>query len=215
MLLTERNRIRRLVCGCVIAAMLPLAAVGAAWATEPDVPNARRIIAIAKANQPKLVVRSFPLRGYARKLDGQWQGIRCASDGNVYFASSTHAHNAGAAVFRYDPRTGKIKLLCKDITAICGEKAPKTPPQGKIHSDFIESGGWIYFATHLANTWPKVARAYTGSHVVGYQLSTGRFRDFGVTKRRFSCYSGIAVDPRGKYIYNVVMPFYWSDKRAH
>lgn len=37
------------------------------------------------------MVQSFALNGYKRVLDGQWQGIRYASDGNVYFGSSTHS----------------------------------------------------------------------------------------------------------------------------
>ncbi|MHC4716025.1 MAG: NHL repeat-containing protein [Planctomycetota bacterium] len=150
-------------------------------------------------------VRSFALNGYVRKLDGQWQGIRYASDGNVYFASSTHAHDHGGAVFRYDPRSGKLKMLCEDISRVCGEDPTRSTPQGKIHSDFVESNGWIYFATHLACYWPAAADAYTGSHLVGLEMKTGRFRDFGILKPGFSCYSGLGVDPAGRYAYAILM----------
>lgn len=40
-------------------------------------------------------VKSFALNKYLRYLDGQWQGIRYASDGNVYFGSSTHSAHHG------------------------------------------------------------------------------------------------------------------------
>ncbi len=50
-------------------------------------------------------VQSFPLNVYKSVLDGQWQGIRYASDGNVYFGSSTHSAHHGAAFFKFDPRT--------------------------------------------------------------------------------------------------------------
>ena len=45
-------------------------------------------------------MRSFPLNTYKRQLDGQWEGIRLASDGNVYFASSSHSAHHGGSFFK-------------------------------------------------------------------------------------------------------------------
>jgi hypothetical protein len=161
-----------------------------------------------------LVVRSFALNSYARVFDGQWQGIKFASDGNCYFASSTHAHNHGAGFFRYAPRTKELTLLTEDITRVCGEDPTKTPPQGKIHSDVVELDGWLYFATHLANYWPAAAAAYTGAHVLGYQLATGKFRDYGVVRANYSIYSGLAVDPGRHRLYVFVTPFADAEKKS-
>jgi hypothetical protein len=154
-----------------------------------------------------LAVESFALNKYARVLDGQWQGIGVASDGNCYFGSSTHAHNHGAAFFRYDPRAKELKLLCEDITKICGEDPTKTPPQGKLHSDIVEANGWLYFATHLANYWPEAEAAYTGAHVIGYELASGKFRDLGIVRRNYSIYSGVQVDAKRKKLYVFVTSF--------
>ncbi|MEK7162093.1 MAG: hypothetical protein AAB729_05395, partial [Patescibacteria group bacterium] len=68
--------------------------------------------------------------------DGQWQGVKYASDGNVYFGSSTHDARHGAGFFKLDPRTGKITMLAEDLTTIVGEN-PLTNPQGKLHSDIL------------------------------------------------------------------------------
>ena len=95
-------------------------------------------------------VRSFPLNGYKRVLDGQWQGIRYASDGNVYFGSSTQSGHHGAAFFKYDPRTDQITLLAEDITTIMGED-PHTNPQGSLHSDIVEANGWLYMSAYYAS----------------------------------------------------------------
>lgn len=158
-------------------------------------------------NDVRLVVQSHALNHFVRELDGQWQGIRVASDGNCYFASSTHSARNGAAFFRYDPRTKILTLLCEDITKVCGEDPTKTPPQGKIHSDIVEANGWLYFGTHLANYWPDAMTAYTGAHVVGYEMTTGRFRDHGIVRSNYSIYAGLNVDPVRKRIFVIASPF--------
>jgi hypothetical protein len=146
------------------------------------------------------VVRSFPLNGYKRVLDGQWQGIRYASDGNVYFGSSTHSAHHGAAFFKYDPRTGQIVMLAEDLTTICGED-PETNPQGKLHSDIVEANGWLYMSLHFSSELPAAYDRWTGSHVLGYELATGQFRDYGVVHPNYTSYSAIGVDPSRNYVY--------------
>ncbi len=145
-------------------------------------------------------VRSYALNKYVSVLDGQWQGIRYASDGNVYFAGSTHSAHHGAAFFKYSPKTREISMLAEDITEICHED-PKTNPQGKLHSDIVEANGWLYMSTHFSSEFPGAYRNWTGSHVIGYQLATGKFRDYGVVHPNYDSYSAIGVDPRRNYIY--------------
>jgi hypothetical protein len=147
-----------------------------------------------------LAMQSFPLNTYKRELDGQWEGIRLASDGNVYFASSSHSAHHGASFFKYDPRTAKITELVHDITEICGEDA-RTNPQGKIHSDIVEADGWLYMATHFAAEKPGAFEAWTGSHALGYELATGRWRDYGVIRPGYTVYAAVGIDPVRHYFY--------------
>jgi hypothetical protein len=144
-----------------------------------------------------LVTRSWNLCDIKPELDGQWQGIRAASDGNCYFASSSHSNRQGAIFCRFDPRTEKITVLTDDITKVCGDDPLKDPPHGKIHSDAVEMDGWIYFGTHGA----YFNRGWKGSHLIGCQMKTGEFRDFGIIHPGYSNYSGVAADPKNKRVF--------------
>ncbi len=145
-------------------------------------------------------MQSFALNDYKRELDGQWQGIRLASDGNVYFASSSHSAHHGASFFKYDTTTGEVTELVHEITDICGEDV-ETNPQGKIHSDIVEANGWLYMATHFAAEKPGVYETWTGAHALGYELATGIWRDYGVILPGYTAYSAIGVDPARNFLY--------------
>ena len=97
------------------------------------------------------------------------------------------------------------------MTVVCGEDKTRTPPQGKIHSPIVECDGWLYFTTHLSNYWEEAINKYTGAHVIGYELSTGRFRDFGIVRKRYSIYSAIDVDRINKKLYVFVVPWRSAD----
>ena len=157
-------------------------------------------LATQDATSAEQLVQSFALNGYKRVLDGQWEGIRYASDGNVYFGSSTHSGHHGAAFFKYNPQTNQVTLLVEDITTICGED-PQTNPQGKLHSDIVESNGWLYMSTHFSSEFAGAYDNWSGSHVLGYELATGTFRDYGVVHPNYTSYSGIGVDPDRNYLY--------------
>lgn len=133
----------------VLAFGLVLALLGASFAAESEALPAS-----------KLMAWTHSLNRHVRELDGQWQANTVASDGNCYFFSSTHHASQGAAFFRYDPRTKKVELLCRDVTLVCGEDPKKSVPQGKVHSDMIELDGWLYFGTHLARYSDSQATAY-------------------------------------------------------
>ena len=149
------------------------------------------------------LVRSYALNKYVPILDGQWQGIRYASDGNVYFGSSTHSAHHGPAFFKYSLATKEVTMLAEDLTRICGED-PQTNPQGKLHSDIVEANGWLYMATHFSSELPGAYAKWTGSHVIGYQLATGKFRDYGVVHPNYDSYSAIGADPKRNFIYAFV-----------
>lgn len=148
------------------------------------------------------------LNSHIRLLDGQWQGTFLASDGNVYVGGGSHNPDLGAAFFRYEPKAAELKLLVKNITTVCGEDPAKTPPQGKIHSPVVEHEGWLYFGTHLANYTEEGRKAYTGGHLLGYQLATGKFRDFGVIHPNFTNYCCLGLDAPRAAIWFYVTPFY-------
>ncbi|HEX4441335.1 MAG TPA: hypothetical protein VH854_14750, partial [Thermoanaerobaculia bacterium] len=166
-------------------------------AATPPAPKPADVQASSKQEQK---VRTFALNKYKRELDGQWQGIRLASDGNVYFASSTHSAHHGASFFKYDTKTGEITELVHEITEVCGEDVA-TNPQGKIHSDVVEANGWLYMATHFSAEKPDSYKTWTGSHALGYELATGKMRDYGVIRPGFTAYSGVGVDPKRNYLY--------------
>ncbi len=151
-------------------------------------------------------VTSFSMNTICKEWDGQWQGIKVASDGNCYFGTSTHSGGHGAGFHMYNPKTREHTMIAEDMTLVCGEGDTDTQ-QGKIHSPIVELDGWLYFTTHLSNYWPEGIEVYTGAHVMGYEMATGRFRDFGIVKPRYSIYSAINVDPDRKMLYVFVNPF--------
>lgn len=162
---------------------------------------------VADNNNEKIcIVSSISMNKICREWDGQWQGNAVASDGACYFATSTHSTSHGAGFHKYEPDSKKHTILAEDMTRICGEEHTLSQ-QGKIHSPIVECEGWLYFTTHLSNYWPAGIERYTGAHVIGYQLATGIFRDFGVVRPRYSIYSAINVDPVRKKIYVFVAPF--------
>jgi hypothetical protein len=140
-------------------------------------------------------------------LDGQWQGVHLASDGRVYFFGGSHSAGVSAPFFRFDPKKNAVEMLALDMTRVCGEDPAKTPTQGKVHSDILEHRGWLYFGTHLSEYTPKGCAAYTGGHLVGYEMATGRFRDFGVIHRNYTNYSAIALDAPRNRVYFYATPF--------
>ncbi|MGE5144449.1 MAG: hypothetical protein ACM3OA_13520 [Acidobacteriota bacterium] len=182
----------------IAAALLALSACTSA--PPPTAAPAAPAPATPNTPEAQASMRTFALNPYKRELDGQWEGIRLASDGNVYFASSTHSAHHGAAFFKYDPRTAQVTELVHDITEVCGED-PRTNPQGKIHSDIVEANGWLYMATHFSAEKPGVYKTWTGSHALGYELATGRWRDYGVVHPGYTTYSAIGVDPARRLLY--------------
>jgi hypothetical protein len=152
-------------------------------------------------------VHSIALNRIVKYFDGQWQGMATASDGACYFGASTHSPLHGASFFKYEPATRKLTTLAEDMTEVCGEDKARTPPQGKIHSPIVECDGWLYLTTHLSNYWEEAINKYTGAHVIGYELSTGRFRDLGIVRERYSIYSAIDVDRVNKKLYVFVVPW--------
>ncbi|WP_160168423.1 putative Ig domain-containing protein, partial [Novipirellula maiorica] len=162
------------------------------------------------------VVELFPLNPFEQKLDGQWQGSTVASDGKVYFASSTHAHDAAGLFFQYDPSTGEVTQIGPNVSAILGEDPHNQVPQGKLHSPIVEANGWLYTSTFVGNYWDEALNAFTGAHLFGYELGstelgTPNFIDFGIPIPRYSTYSAVAISPDGHYLWSIASPWAAAD----
>ena len=78
---------------------------------------------------------------------------------------------------------------------------PQTNPQGKLHSEIVEANGWLYMSTHFSSELPGAYNQWSGSHVIGYELATGAFRDYGVVHPNYTSYSAVGVDPVRNYLY--------------
>ena len=117
-----------------------------------------------------------------------------ASNGKLYYVLSVYILGAesldtGAQMYSLDPSTGKIQHVA-ELTDAAGEKGLKAIPQGKVHVNFVEFTGKLYFATMNGHYTPPVEhgkrhvlppppgyKPYPGGHFLSYDLTTGKFED--------------------------------------
>ena len=183
-------------------------------ASDPAGAEISAVFVLTVIDDHALVVDLTPLNPFERKLDGSWWANTVASDGKVYFGSSTHAHDTGARIFQYDPDTQTVAQIGTELSNIVGEDPTVNVPQGKLHGPLVEAGGWLYSSMHLANYWEEAQESYTGAHVFGYQLNSleagnANFVDFGIPQAGFTAYAAVATDPAGQYIWSFGTP--WAD----
>jgi hypothetical protein len=131
-----------------------------------------------------------------------YNGMSAASDGKIYYVLCSQSIDEGGQMYSFDPVTGKIQHLC-DLTAVCGEKGLKTIVQGKSHVNFVESGGRLYFATHIGyysivdgmekmGIPPEGYKPYPGGHLLSHDIESGKFQD-------------LAIEPHGEGILTMNM----------
>lgn len=138
---------------------------------------------------PKRLAARVYDSGWAMNHD-TWNGLGVASDGRVYYVLCSESIDRGGQMFCLDPGTGQVRHV-GDLTEACGEKDLKAVPQGKSHVRFVESGGRLYFATHLAYynpgggapgakevmaAPPPGYKPYPGGHFLAYDLAQGTFQ---------------------------------------
>ncbi|MFO7535284.1 MAG: hypothetical protein R6X19_06330 [Kiritimatiellia bacterium] len=175
-------------------------AVGGVTVASGEPPTQLRAADAAGDNTGKLRVRSYALNPYNSRLDGQWQGIIVASDSNCYFASSTHAMDSGSALFKYNPLTRELTCRQADMSRIDGNMGA---PTEKIHTDMKEVDGWIYFASRWGLAAP--GKKGEGGQVIGYELATGAFRNYGIVHPGHGIYAGLAADSFRKCIWVITV----------
>lgn len=160
-----------------------------------------------------LVAKWHPA-GFA-DADDSYNGVTAASDGKIYYALSSHKLDVGANMFSYDPGSGKVTRL-GDLTEAAGEKGRKTIPQGKVHVNFYELGGKLYFATHLgyyqvvagketAGAPPQGYLPYPGGHFLSYDMGTGKFENLATAPRGEGIIT-MTVDTTRKILYGLTWP---------
>jgi len=114
--------------------------------------------------------------------DSNYHAVCQASDGNVYYVICSHNLKSNACMFRYNPKTSDVDMV-GSFNEVLGEDGSKVFPQGKVHSDFFEHKGKLYFGTHCGSYvrgGSDERGPYPGGHFMSYDLATGKFEDFGI-----------------------------------
>ena len=144
-----------------------------------------------------------------------YNGMLAASDGRIYYVLCSDSIEAGARMFVFDPAGNTVRSL-GDLTEACGEAGEKAIPQGKSHVNFVESGGKLYFATHVGyysiidgmekiGIPPAGYRPYPGGHFLAYDLATGRFEELGLAPKGEGILT-MNMDARRGRLYGITWP---------
>ena len=136
-------------------------------------------------------VQEFPF------LDGQWEGILCDSDGDVWFSVSSHSSELGGQLFVYKQDRGKV-IHVADLDQACGEKLTGNPPQDKIHGQMFQEGRYIYTGTCEGHAIP--GNPYKGGYWLKIDRKTGVVENLGksITDDGLLC---VSYDPNRKLLY--------------
>jgi len=144
-----------------------------------------------------------------------YNGISAASDGKIYYVLCSQSIDVGGQMYSFDPETEEIEHLC-DLTEVCGEKGLKTIVQGKSHVNFFESGGKLYFTTHIGfysivdgmetmGVPPEGYKPYPGGHILSYDLKNGNFEDLAIEPHQEGILS-MSMDTSRRLIYCLTWP---------
>ena len=167
----------------------------------------------ASAQQRKLTAKTYN-SGFSIAHD-TYNAISAASDGRIYYVLSSQSIDTGGKMYSFNPRTGKTKY-CGDLTEACGESGSKAIVQGKSHVRFVESGGKLYFATHVGyyssvdgmekmGIPPPGYKPYPGGHLLSYDLTTGRYENLGIAPHQEGILT-MNMDTQRGLIYGITWP---------
>jgi hypothetical protein len=161
----------------------------------------------------RLVARVYD-SGFADAHD-TYNGMGAASDGRIYYVLSSERHDVAAQMFVLDPAVGRPRHVA-DLDEATGQKGRHVIAQGKSHVAFVESGGRLYFATHVGfysivdgmetmGIPPPGFSPYPGGHLLSYDLATGTIDDLAVAPQ----HEGVLVmnmDGRRGRVYALTWP---------
>lgn len=119
-----------------------------------------------------------------------FNGIGVANNGIVYYAIDSPAYNVPGQMYSLNSKTEQITHIA-DLNTATGQGDMKAVAQGKVHVNFIEDRGKLYFSTHLGyyNQSSGIERAavppngylpYPGGHFVSYDLKTRKFQSLAM-----------------------------------
>jgi len=175
----------------------------------------KSISGLPDAQEPARLTAKHYFSGFDLAHD-TYNAISSASDGRIYYVLSSQEINIGGQVYVYDPATEKIEFL-GDLTELCGEKDMKAISQGKSHVRFYESGGKLYFSTHvgfyemidgmecLPVNPPEGYQLYPGGHILSYDLGSKRFDRHAIAPDGEGILT-MTMDAERKQIYAITWP---------
>jgi hypothetical protein len=126
----------------------------------------------------------------AAGLGESFNGIGIADDGTIYYAIDSRVYNIPGQIYALNPLTRQITHIA-DLNTATGQGDEKAVAQGKIHVNFVEDQGKLYFSTHLGyyndssgierrGVAPNGYKPYPGGHFMSYDLRTGKFQSLAM-----------------------------------
>ena len=137
---------------------------------------------------PKLIAEAY--NSEFKWAHDTYNGMGTGSDGKIYYVLCTTGYDVAGQMYSFDPSAKTIKHL-GDLTEICDEKDTKAVAQGKVHCNFVEHQGKLYFATHtgfyaIIDDMEKMGpppggwKPYPGGHFLSYDMKTGQFENLAI-----------------------------------
>lgn len=126
----------------------------------------------------------------AAGLGESYNGIGESDDGTIYYAIDSRVYNIPGQIYSLNPSTGQITHVA-DLNTATGQGSVRAVAQGKVHVNFMEYQGKLYFSTHLGYynqssgiertaVAPNGYKPYPGGHFVSYDLGTKQFRSLAI-----------------------------------
>ncbi len=182
-----------------------LTVAGCSVAEKPAAPSASR--------PEKLVARTYN-SGFPDSHD-TYNGMSTGLDGTIYYVLCSEKFDVAGQMYSFNPASERIEHL-GDLNEACGEKDLKAVAQGKSHVRFIESGGRLYFATHIGyytikdgmetvGDPPPGYKPYPGGHFLSYDPATRKFENLAVAPHQEGILSMTMDTARGR-IYGLTWP---------
>ncbi len=145
------------------------------WSPDKYHPLFKEWVKKHKDHQAHIKARSHDLDSWPF-LDGQWEGIITANNGDVWFSVSSHSDTEHAQLFRYDVSEDQVNHVA-DIGQATGEKLTGHAPQDKIHGQMFQKGKFIYTGTVEGHR--VEGKKYPGGYWLKINVNTGEVINMG------------------------------------